>query len=74
MDFDTEMAVFTGACGSAGYVGCNDDYTGTGQCSNTLRSRITWTATQGNDLPHLGRKLWCYFGYRKPSAERDRPG
>ncbi len=44
-NFDTELHVFTGNCGSLTEVGCNDD---DGVCSGSiLRSTYTWTATAG---------------------------
>ncbi len=43
-NFDTVIAVYTGACGSLTQVGCNDDTSG---CGTGLSSRLTWTATAG---------------------------
>jgi hypothetical protein len=39
-NFDSEIAVFTGSCGSMTQVGCNDDACG-------LQSSVTWSSTAG---------------------------
>lgn len=39
-NFDSEIAVFTGSCGSMTQVGCNDDACG-------VQSSVTWNATAG---------------------------
>ncbi|MBK6830024.1 MAG: hypothetical protein IPG92_04405 [Flavobacteriales bacterium] len=45
-NFDTELAVYSGTCGSLVSIGCNDD-AAAGPCNATLQSHLTWTATQG---------------------------
>ena len=44
-NFDSVLAIYTGACGALTQAACNDDASGCG--AGALSSRITWTATAG---------------------------